>query len=169
MKVYCAGNITANDWRATLIAPADLERSPVLTWPIMSTAIPDVLYTGPYTHICGDACIGHVAEHITLEKTQRLQALWNADIVFVWTEPANRETLYIELGAARGANKRHIWIATYDTTIYPWLTYLATRQQFGATDPIAALTHMINNPVARKGFAFPKPSPFGNRDINGEL
>lgn len=167
MKIYAAGNIAMHDWRNALIAPASLDRSPSINWPIQSTTIPDVLYTGPYQHICGDECTGHVADHARLEKVQRLTALWNADIVFAWLPDISPLVLlYTELGVAHGY-RRTIWGATNrDVKATGWLLYLAERSQLGATDPIAALTHMINNPEKR-GFTWPAPVSSLDQDLLG--
>lgn len=165
MKIYAAGNITRDDWRAKLVPPYMLDRSPSITWPIQPTTIPDVLYTGPYEHICGDECTGHVAEHLKLEKTQREIAIYNADILFAWCDDISYRDFYIELGMARGMRKRHIWLATPHHGLHEWPKHLASRIQYGATNPIAALTYMINNPE-RRGFTWPPVSSL-DQDLLG--
>lgn len=166
MKVYCAGNITMHDWRANLVAPATLDRSPAINWPIVSTIIPDVLYTGPFQHICGDECTGHVADHARLTQIQRFNAIYAADVVYLWNDLASAN-MFLEIGYAHALHK-HIWIATPRSSDgLKLLSNIAERQQLGATDPIAALTHMISTPAEKRGFTWNTAASSLDQDLLG--
>ncbi|MBI3800231.1 MAG: DUF559 domain-containing protein [Deltaproteobacteria bacterium] len=149
LKIYCAGPVGPEHWRATIVKPALLQISAqeIATmlateedfhWPIRLGAIFRRFdYVGPYFI---DPTLSEAADDYML-----ISAIEEADVIFAYLPTKAENTRWgIELGYAAALQKR-IWVSTpsaderHSTLSGSLLVNLSTKVTLEASDPATAL------------------------------